>query len=219
MIEIKKRILTSLFLLVIIFFSFINSYILYLLIFFLNFNVLDEFLKLFRKIYKNKKKIIFVVFMLSTTYMLYFTLVLIYFLNGPFENNKYVLFFILLICISTDIGGFVFGKIIGGKKLSSISPNKTISGLIGSFIFALIFGYIYYELQNNLLNINLNLFLLILLTSFLSQIGDLAISYLKRMAKLKDTGSILPGHGGILDRVDGILLALPLSIILIIITT
>ena len=217
--ELKKRILTSFFLLVIIFFSFINSYIFYLLILFLNFNVFDEFLKLFKKIFKNKTKIIFIVLTLSIIYMFYFTIIIIYFLNSPFENNKYILFFILLICISTDIGGFVFGKIIGGKKLTSISPNKTFSGMIGSFIFAFIFGLIYYKFQNGLISVNLNLFLFIFLTSFFSQIGDLFISYIKRKAKLKDTGSIFPGHGGVLDRIDGILLALPISIILIIITS
>ena len=217
--ELKKRIFTSLFLLLAIFFSFINSYFLYLLLFFLNFIALDEFSKILKKIYKNKKKITFVAIMLSTFYMVYFSLVIIYYLNGSFENNKYTLFFILVICIFTDIGGFVFGKIIGGKKLTSISPKKTFSGLIGSFIFALLFGYIVYKFFNNLIYINLNIFLFIILVSFISQIGDLSISYLKRMAKLKDTGNILPGHGGILDRIDGILLALPFSIILIIITS
>ena len=219
MIELKKRIITSLFLLLIIYFSFINSYALYFLIFFLNFIALEEFSKLFKKTYKNKKKIIFVTLILSTFYMVYFTLVIIYFLNGSFENNKYTLFFILLICILTDIGGFIFGKIIGGIKLTSISPKKTLSGLIGSFIFAIIFGFIFYKFSNDFININLNIFLFIILTSFISQIGDLFISYLKRMAKLKDTGSILPGHGGVLDRIDGILLALPFSIILTIITS
>ena len=219
MIELKKRIITSLFLLLIIYFSFINSYALYFLIFFLNFIALEEFSKLFKKTYKNKKKIIFVTLILSTFYMVYFTLVIIYFLNGSFENSKYTLFFILLICIFTDIGGFIFGKIIGGIKLTSISPKKTFSGLIGSFIFALIFGFIIYKFLNNFISVNLNIFLFIILTSFISQIGDLFISYLKRMAKLKDTGSILPGHGGVLDRIDGILLALPFSIILIIITS
>ena len=217
--ELKKRILTSLFLLLAIFFSFISSFFLYMLLFFLNFIALDEFSKIFKKIFKNKKKITFVSIILSTFFMVYFTLVIIYYLNGSFENNKYILFFILIICISTDIGGFVFGKIIGGKKLTSISPKKTFSGLIGSFIFALLFGFIVYKFLNDLIYINLNIFLFIILVSFISQIGDLSISYLKRMAKLKDTGNILPGHGGILDRIDGILLALPFGIILIIITS
>ena len=215
MIELKKRIITSLFLLLIIYFSFINSYALYFLIFFLNFIALEEFSKLFKKTYKNKKKIIFVTLILSTFYMVYFTLVIIYFLNGSFENSKYTLFFILLICIFTDIGGFIFGKIIGGIKLTSISPKKTFSGLIGSFIFALLFGFIVYKFFNDLMYINLNIFLFIILVSFISQIGDLSISYLKRIAKLKDTGNILPGHGGILDRIDGMIFALPVGINLI----
>ena len=217
--ELNKRIITSFLLLILVFFSFNNSIVLYFLIFILNFYVLDELFKLFKKIFRNKIVFIFIALIISTFYMIYFSLIIIYFLNGPFENNKSILFFILLICISTDIGGFVFGKIIGGKKLTSISPNKTISGLIGSFVFALIFGYISYYFQNNLINIKLNILLYIFLISSVSQIGDLCISYLKRMAKLKDTGSVLPGHGGILDRVDGILLALPFSIILIIITS
>ena len=217
--ELNKRILTSLFLSLTIFFSFINSYFLYLLLFFLNFIALDEFSKIFKKIYKNKKKITFISIIISTFYMVYFTLVIIYYLNGSIENSKYTLFFILIICISTDIGGFVFGKIIGGKKLTSISPKKTFSGFIGSFIFAVLFGFIVYKIFNDLIYINFNIFLFIILISFISQIGDLSISYLKRMAKLKDTGNILPGHGGILDRIDGILLALPFSIILIIITS
>ena len=81
------------------------------------------------------------------------------------------------------------------------------------------FGFIVYKFFNDLIYINLNIFLFIILVSFISQIGDLSISYLKRMANLKDTGNILPGHGGILDRIDGILLALPFGIILIIITS
>tara|TARA_Y100000768_G_C23819472_1_gene605811 strand:- start:80 stop:736 length:657 start_codon:yes stop_codon:yes gene_type:complete len=216
--ELNQRILTSLFLLLIILLSFLNQYMLYLLLFLLNLNSLDEFFNLFKEIYKNKNKKIFLALMLAIFYMIYFTSSIIYFLNGPIQNN-YALFFILLICVSTDIGGFVVGKILGGKKLTSISPNKTISGLIGSFIFALIFGFIYYKLQNDTFNINLNIFLYIILISLLSQIGDLTISYLKRKAKFKDTGNILPGHGGILDRIDGILLALPFSIILIIVTS
>ncbi len=219
MTELNKRILTSAFLLIIIFFSFNNSYILYIFMFFINFFALGEFFKLFKKIFINKNKTIFIASILSTLYMVFFTLTIIYYLNGQFENNKNFLIFILLICVSTDIGGFVFGKIIGGKKLTSISPNKTFSGMIGSFIFAFTFGLIFLNFQNHSIGMDLSLFLFIISTSFVSQVGDLLISYLKRMAKLKDTGSILPGHGGILDRVDGILLALPFGIILIIITS
>jgi Predicted CDP-diglyceride synthetase/phosphatidate cytidylyltransferase len=125
------------------------------------------------------------------------------------------LIFLLLICISTDIGGFVFGKLIGGKKLTKISPKKTYSGMLGSFVFSLFFGYLFYNYFMNVLIFNVNIFIFIFIISSISQLGDLMISFLKRKAKLKDTGSILPGHGGILDRIDGILLAMPAGIFLI----
>tara|TARA_A100000164_G_C21695229_1_gene670898 strand:- start:348 stop:731 length:384 start_codon:yes stop_codon:yes gene_type:complete len=123
--------------------------------------------------------------------------------------------FILIICISTDIGGFAFGKIIGGKKLTSISPKKTYSGLIGSFITSYLVGLIIYNFMEGKIIINFNIFLYIFLISAISQSGDLFISFFKRKAKIKDTGSILPGHGGILDRMDGMLFAMPIGIIII----
>ena len=120
------------------------------------------------------------------------------------------------IIIFSDIGGYVVGKSIGGRKLTKISPNKTISGTIGSFVFSLIPITIIYSpyLFSNIITttditiITLTI-LLCLFCSLVCQIGDLFISYLKRKAKVKDTGTILPGHGGILDRVDGIIFALP----------
>ena len=121
--------------------------------------------------------------------------------------------YILLICICSDIGGFVFGKTFGGKKLTKISPNKTISGSCGSFIFSVLPFFVFYNifkntdylLYNNILfNISSCLYL-----SLVCQLGDLFISYFKRLAKVKDTGNVLPGHGGLLDRIDGIIFALP----------
>ena len=147
--------------------------------------------------------------------MIYFSLVIILFLIQSFEINKLQIMFILLICISSDIGGFVFGKIIGGKKLTSISPKKTYSGLLGSFITSYLIGLIIYNLLEVKILISLNIFIFIFLISLISQSGDLFISIFKRKAKIKDTGSILPGHGGILDRIDGILFALPVGIIII----
>ena len=124
------------------------------------------------------------------------------------------LIFLILICILTDIGGFIFGKLIGGKKLTKISPNKTYSGMLGAIIFSLLFGYLFYY-QVNILILDINIFIFIIIISLISQLGDLMVSFLKRKAKMKDTGSILPGHGGILDRIDGILLAIPVGIFLI----
>ena len=121
----------------------------------------------------------------------------------------------LIICISTDVGGYIFGKTIGGKTLTSISPNKTYSGLVGSFLLSISVGYFSYKILNDLLILNINIFTLIIITSFISQVGDLFISLLKRKAKMKDTGSILPGHGGILDRIDGMLFALPIGVLII----
>ena len=127
---------------------------------------------------------------------------------------KTLLFIILLGCIASDIGGFIFGKIIQGPKLTKISPNKTISGSLGSLIFCstIVLTLMYYFT----LKLNLEIFIISLMISAASQFGDLFISLLKRKAKLKDTGYFLPGHGGILDRIDGILIGLPVGLILFI---
>ncbi len=210
--ELIKRIFTSIILLSIVAISFNEIKILYLLILFINFLVLDEIFKILKKIYKKNKIKQLISFIISISYMFLFSLTIILFLNQSFEINKVKILFLLFICISTDIGGYVFGKIIGGKKLTKISPNKTYSGLIGSFILPFIIGYLFYYSQDNLKSIGIDILFLIFMVSFISQIGDLFISYLKRRAKIKDTGSFLPGHGGILDRIDGILFALPLGI-------
>jgi len=123
--------------------------------------------------------------------------------------------YVISICFLTDIGGYTFGKTIGGRKLTKISPNKTISGTIGSFIFSILSLIVFSNLSNIDLEFTLNNFTFVLLVSLVSQLGDLFISYLKRKAKIKDTGKILPGHGGALDRVDGIIFALPFSYFLL----
>ena len=213
--EFKKRIITSFFLLLIIFFSFLNLISLSLFLFILTFITLVELHNMYKKIYKKKFFFLFVTNFFSVFYLGYFSLTVILFLSNEFIIDKFVVLYLLIICISTDIGGYVFGKIIGGKKLTKISPNKTYSGSMGSFLLSILIGYLCYKFQSNLLLLNINIFILIIIISFMSQVGDLFISLLKRKAKIKDTGSILPGHGGVLDRIDGILFALPIGLLLI----
>ena len=162
----------------------------------------------------NKLNIKFIMLNIITFCYIFFI-----FCNLSYEIHRLEspIFFLYLIsiCFCTDIGGYVFGKIIGGKKLSKISPNKTISGTIGSFIFSIIpliflLNINYIDLEFNSTNI-----IFCLLISLISQLGDLFISFIKRKAKIKDTGNLLPGHGGILDRVDGIIFAVPFSYFLL----
>ena len=212
--ELNKRLITSFFLTITILVSFSNIIFLYVIIFLINLLVIDEFFKMIKKIHI-KKILKFLTMLIILIYMVYFSLVVIYFINQSFELNKFKVLFLLMICISSDIGGYTFGKIIGGKKLTKISPKKTYSGLVGSLVLSVIFGYLFYISSTDLILIKLNIFLFIILISILSQAGDLLISYFKRKAKVKDTGSFLPGHGGVLDRIDGILLALPIGIFII----
>ena len=134
------------------------------------------------------------------------------------ENIGFLFFlFIILICISTDIGGYVFGKVFKGPKLTKISPNKTYSGVIGGFLISLSVGLFFLQYTNTdfLGNDSSKILPSILFISFVSQLGDLIISYFKRKAKLKNTGNILPGHGGLLDRIDGMIFVIPIIFILI----
>ena len=142
---------------------------------------------------------------------LIFSFYSIFKLRNIFDGDYWPFIFTLLICISTDIGGYAFGKIFKGPKLSKLSPNKTYSGMIGSYILTIIvlFFYLTSPYLITPINITLNLFFFIFLISTVSQIGDLTISYFKRLNKIKDTGKIIPGHGGILDRIDGMLFAFP----------
>ena len=136
------------------------------------------------------------------------------------ENENYKDFlFIITICIFTDIGGYIFGKIFKGPKLTKISPKKTYAGVFGSFFLPFITGLVIYEYQyTDQIPAKGTYFLtIVLLISLISQIGDLIISYFKRKAKLKDTGKILPGHGGLLDRIDGIIFVFPFIYLIIIV--
>ena len=134
-------------------------------------------------------------------------------------NNDYKYFlFILLICVSTDIGGYVCGKIFKGPKLGAISPKKTYSGLFGGLFFTLVSVNVFFQLSIMFVEkpkMTINLCLLTMLLSLVSQLGDLLISYFKRKSKIKDTGNLIPGHGGLLDRIDCIIFALPFFYIIL----
>ena len=126
-----------------------------------------------------------------------------------YELDLPIVFFVILICVSTDIGGYVFGKIFKGPKLTKISPNKTYAGMIGGYFLSLIS----LTIITNFIDYShtpIQFFLLTLLISTVSQIGDIIISYFKRLSKIKDTGKIIPGHGGLLDRIDGMIFAFPI---------
>lgn len=215
MINLTKRIITSFMLFLLLYFSLKNSIILFITIFLLNFIAISEFNLILNKIFQNKNFYNYLSTLFIMFYMAFFS-ILVWTHLFPVKSLSLISFIlILLVCISTDIGGYTFGKIIGGKTFSKISPKKTYSGILGSFVFALISAYIFNIFFGNIVKFKIDFLIIILLISFVSQMGDLLISFLKRKANIKDTGSILPGHGGILDRIDGILFALPLGIILV----
>lgn len=133
--------------------------------------------------------------------------------NSLFEDGLLIFLFLILIGVSTDLGGYLFGKTLKGPKLTKISPNKTYSGMFGGFFLSVFFSFIYVRkfeiiISEDQLN-TITFFLLIILLSFISQVGDLIISYFKRKSKLENTGNLIPGHGGILDRIDGLIFVIP----------
>ena len=150
-------------------------------------------------------------------FFLIFSFYLAYKLRNDFNNSFYYFLITILICVSTDIGGYVFGKFFKGPKLTKISPKKTYSGMFGGFLLSIIIIQIIFNVEslnfNNLIPINI--FIFIILVSLSSQLGDICISYFKRKSKIKDTGRIIPGHGGILDRIDGVIFAVPISYLII----
>jgi len=207
--NIKKRIYTSIILFLIVFTMLINNYFLgYFLIIISIFSIL-EFIRMTMKIYSKEKIKAFLLNSFFVIYIFIFSSVFLMFSN--FFHFKILLFILLFTCIASDIGGFVFGKFFKGPKLSKISPNKTIAGSIGSILLSsIMFIFIIYYFTKNL---GLETLMIGIITSVSCQLGDLFFSYFKRKSKLKDTGNLLPGHGGVIDRVDGILLGMPIGFI------
>jgi len=203
--ELLKRIITSVIIFLILLFVLTNSKF-YLLIFLFLFYFLS-----FYEIYKNSKSVKFTlfsnIFLLTAFYSFYY-------LRGNTDKELIFLCWALFTTFLSDIGGYIFGKTFGGKKLTKISPNKTYSGAIGSFILSLLSLPILFLFQKIFLNeilinfIHLNYYALTLLVSLVAQIGDIVVSYWKRKFKIKDTGKIFPGHGGVLDRIDGLIFVL-----------
>ena len=150
---------------------------------------------------------------------IFFSFFTFYFLR--LESDYYIFFLVLLTCIATDIGGYIFGKILKGPKLTKISPNKTYAGMLGSFLLSIILSSLYlnnltfFSLAASNIEPGIQIILMVLSISFVSQIGDIIISFFKRKSKIKNTGKIIPGHGGILDRIDGMIFAFPYVFILL----
>ena len=209
------RILTSFFLFIVVYLIFISNIfsILFLTIIFII--SLYEFYQIFHLIKKNLKLTYqsFVFCNILSFFYLFFSIMIVYSSLIDEKNDKVLILFILAVCILNDIGGILFGKLIGGKKLTKISPNKTLSGSIGGIVLSFLFLFIFVNYINNYSLLELSI--IVIVTSLFSQIGDLVVSFFKRKAKIKDTGNILPGHGGMLDRIDGILLGLPIGIIIL----
>ena len=205
--EIIKRILSTIILIPTVLFFIIKGSFLFNFFIFICFLITTyEWLKLSKN---NLFKVFGTIFIAISFYT-------IFKIRNEFDKDYYHLLLVVIICVSTDIGGYVFGNIFKGPKLTKISPKKTYSGVIGSFLLSLIFTNLFLDFLSNveIFDFTKEMFLFILLVSFVSQIGDLIISYFKRKSKMKDTGTIIPGHGGILDRIDGVIFALPFSYVL-----
>ena len=215
--ELKKRIITSIFLSLLLCLMYFYTFILIISVIIISIISWIEFNGLIFKIFKrNKKKDKLLRFCYKAISLMYFLLLiyLVLLIKSQKPDFEIFIIFSILISVMSDIGGLVVGKTFKGKKLTKISPNKTVSGSIGSFIFSLFLIPIFFEY---LINYDLlTLSIITLIVSLTSQMGDLLISFLKRKAKVKNTSDLLPGHGGILDRIDGIIFAIPIGFLLLV---
>ena len=213
--ELKKRIITSILLISLLVAMYHYSFIMIIAVIVIAIIVWIEFFALISKIFsKNKPKERLLRFLYKAISLLYLLLLVffIFAIETYYPNLKLYLLYSILVSILSDIGGLIFGKIFKGIKLTKISPNKTISGSIGSLILSLSLINLFNE--ELIFNNFLILIIITILISITSQLGDLFISLLKRKAKVKDTSDLLPGHGGFLDRVDGIIFAIPIGVLL-----
>ena len=207
-----KRLLSSIILLPLFYIVIIKGslvFIFFLIILFLISSY--EWIKISQSNYQKFLGFIFLSFSFFTIFL---------FRVSDLNNNISYFLLVAIICISSDLGGYIFGNIFKGPKLTSISPNKTYAGVIGAYILSFIFSYFFSIFFLNLKNdIKVNVFFIttVMFISTISQIGDIIVSYFKRKAKIKDASNIIPGHGGLLDRLDGAIFAYPFSYFLILI--
>ena len=209
--NIKKRILSSIIILPVSLFFILKggNYIvsfLYAILILGNFEVFSAF--------KRKLTIILI------DLILVISLLAVLFLRNDTASSFFLLLWVIILTILSDVGGYLFGKFFKGKKISKISPNKTLSGVIGSFVFSIFSVFlidivveIFTGIDNNFF-LKPKFFILAIIFSITAQLGDLIISYFKRLEKIKDTGKIIPGHGGIFDRIDGLMFVVILAYIL-----
>ena len=208
--EFQKRVLSSLILIPLCFFFLIKGS------FLINFLLIICLLVSFYEWYMMSKK-------KSYHFFGYLFLTLSFYsayLTRNIDEYGLLFLFVIIICISTDIGGYVFGKTFKGPKLTKISPQKTYSGLLGSYFLSIITISFFLSYSSLYIVLNteysLKFFIMVILISTISQLGDITISYFKRLSNIKDTGKIIPGHGGLLDRIDGMIFAFPFSYIIFI---
>ena len=207
-IELQKRILSSIIILPLSLFFIIKGSVFFILFLIILFSIASfEWLKMVKK---NNLKIFGIFFLLLSFYSVYLYR----------DRGLYEFLMVLTICITTDIGGYIFGKLFKGPKLIYISPNKTYSGVVGGFLMSIVVAYLIYSNFNSFFEESQNFFydlifiFAVLIVSGVSQIGDLIVSYFKRVSKIKDTGNLFPGHGGLLDRIDGMIFVFPFVFII-----
>jgi len=202
--ELTKRILSSIILMPIVLFFIIKGTFLF------NFFILICLLITTYEWMKMSKTNFFKIFGTIFIIISFYT---IFKIRNEFDRDYFHLLLVIIICMSTDVGGYLFGNVFKGPKLTKISPKKTYSGVIGSFLLSIIFTNLFLDiyLDVKIFKFSKEMFIFVLSVSFISQSGDIFVSYFKRKSKIQDTGNIIPGHGGILDRIDGMIFAFPFS--------
>jgi phosphatidate cytidylyltransferase len=212
--NLKIRIYTSIALLLSLLVIMLNNYALAFFLMLIGIFAVLEFFNIILKIFKRNRIKQFLYNLIFTSYIFIFCSY--FFVLSFFFHLKIILFLVLITCVASDIGGFIFGKIFKGPKLTTISPNKTVSGALGSLIFSsLIISALFYLADKSF---DPSIVVIGCLISISCQVGDLFFSFLKRKSSLKDSGNFLPGHGGVLDRCDGLLLGVPVGFLILLLS-